>query len=64
MSLTYLLLQTGVAVFAITGVLAAARQDMDLLSLIVIGVVTAIGGGTLRDLMLDAPVFWLEDVNY
>ncbi|MCC6172902.1 MAG: trimeric intracellular cation channel family protein [Gammaproteobacteria bacterium] len=64
MSLTYLLLQTGVAVFAITGVLAAARQNMDLLSLIVIGVVTAIGGGTLRDLMLDAPVFWLEDANY
>lgn len=48
------------AVFAVTGVLAAARQNMDALSLVVIGVVTSIGGGTLRDVTLDAPVFWLE----
>jgi len=64
MTLSYLLLHTGTAVFAITGVLAAARQNMDILSLIVIGVVTAIGGGTLRDMMLGVPVFWLGDPNY
>lgn len=63
-SLTYALLQIGTAVFAITGVLAAARQDMDVLSLIVIGVVTAVGGGTIRDLLLDVPVFWIGDANY
>jgi uncharacterized membrane protein YeiH len=54
----------GTAVFAITGVLAAARQNMDVLSFIVIGVVTAIGGGTIRDLVLDSPVFWLHNSAY
>ena len=54
----------GTAVFAATGVLAAARQDMDALSVIVIGVVTALGGGTLRDVILDVPVFWLAQPLY
>jgi len=54
----------GTAVFAATGVLAAARQDMDALSVIVIGVVTALGGGTLRDVILDVPVFWLHQPLY
>ena len=54
----------GTAGFAATGVLAAARQDMDALSVIVIGVVTALGGGTLRDLILDVPVFWLHQPLY
>ena len=49
------------AVFAVTGVLAAARQNMDVLTFVVIGVVTAVGGGTLRDITLDRPVFWLHD---
>ncbi|MGH8287292.1 MAG: trimeric intracellular cation channel family protein [Steroidobacteraceae bacterium] len=60
----YVLLQLGTLVFAITGVLGAARQNMDVMSFIIIGVVTALGGGTLRDLMLDARLFWLEDVVY
>lgn len=64
MELDYVLLQVGTAVFAVTGVLAAARQNMDILSFVIIGVVTAIGGGTLRDQMLDVPVFWLADATY
>ncbi|MGQ0834679.1 MAG: trimeric intracellular cation channel family protein [Gammaproteobacteria bacterium] len=60
----YALLQLGTLVFAITGVLGAARQNMDVMSFIIIGVVTALGGGTLRDLMLDTRLFWLEDVVY
>jgi uncharacterized membrane protein YeiH len=60
----YLLLQLGTLVFAVTGVLGAARQNMDVMSFIIIGVVTALGGGTLRDLMLDTPVFWVQDVVY
>lgn len=64
MELNYALLQLGTAVFAVTGVLAAARQNMDIMSFVIIGVVTAIGGGTLRDQMLDVPVFWLADANY
>jgi len=64
MALDYFLLQLGTAVFAVTGVLAAARRNMDVMSFVIIGVVTAIGGGTLRDLMLDVPVFWLADATY
>jgi uncharacterized membrane protein YeiH len=52
------------AIFAITGVLAAAKQNMDVMSFIIIGVVTAIGGGTLRDITLNAPVFWLQDQRF
>jgi uncharacterized membrane protein YeiH len=52
------------AVFAVTGVLAAARQNMDVMSFVVIGVVTAIGGGTLRDVILDVQVFWLRNTDY
>jgi uncharacterized membrane protein YeiH len=48
------------AIFAVTGVLAAARQNMDVLSFLIIGVVTALGGGTLRDLTLGTRVFWLD----
>jgi uncharacterized membrane protein YeiH len=54
----------GTAVFAITGVLAAARQNMDVMSFVIIGVVTAIGGGTIRDVILDSSAFWLQDTSY
>ena len=55
----------GVAVFAISGVLAAGRKGLDLLGVAVIAVVTAIGGGTLRDLLLDRhPIFWIDDTTY
>jgi uncharacterized membrane protein YeiH len=55
----------GVAVFAISGALAAGRKHLDLLGVVVIAVVTAIGGGTLRDILLDRhPVFWIESPIY
>lgn len=59
----YLLAQLGVAVFAISGVLSAAQQRLDIFSIVVVGLLTAIGGGTLRDVILDVPVFWLEDMT-
>jgi uncharacterized membrane protein YeiH len=49
----------GVAVFAISGALAAARKNLDLLGVVVIATVTAIGGGTLRDVLLNRDVFWI-----
>jgi len=52
-----------IALFAVTGVLAA-RRELDLFSLLVIGVVTAVGGGTLRDLLLGVPVFWIHRFDY
>jgi uncharacterized membrane protein YeiH len=61
----YFLELGGVAVFAISGVLAAGRKGLDLLGVAVIAVVTAIGGGTLRDVLLDRhPIFWIADTTY
>lgn len=54
----------GVAVFATSGVLAAGRKQLDWFGVLVIATVTATGGGTLRDLLLDRPVFWLGDTGY
>lgn len=54
----------GVAVFAVSGALAAGRKQMDLFGVVVIGCVTSMGGGTTRDLILDAPVFWVGDPRY
>lgn len=61
----YILDLMGVAVFAASGALAAGRKSMDVLGVIVIAAVTAVGGGTLRDLLLDRhPVFWMTDPLY
>ncbi len=54
----------GVAVFAVSGALAAGRRSLDLIGVAVIATVTAVGGGTLRDLMLDRTVFWIADPIY
>jgi uncharacterized membrane protein YeiH len=55
----------GVAVFAISGALAAGRRRLDLIGVVVLAAVTAIGGGTIRDLLLDRrPIFWLVDPSY
>lgn len=51
----------GVGVFALSGALAAGRKSLDLLGVVVIAIVTSIGGGTLRDVLLNRPPFWLED---
>lgn len=54
----------GTAVFAVTGVLAITRRGLDVFGAVVLGTVTSLGGGTIRDLVLGAPVFWLGDLNY
>lgn len=54
----------GTAVFAVTGVLAVNRRGLDVFGAVVLGTVTALGGGTIRDLVLGAPLFWLGDLNY
>ena len=50
----------GVVVFAVSGALAAGRHRMDPIGFILLGTITAIGGGSLRDILLDRPVFWTE----
>jgi uncharacterized membrane protein YeiH len=55
----------GIAVFAVSGSLAAGRKRMDIFGVVVLGLVTALGGGTLRDTLLDTgPVFWVTDPSY
>ena len=54
----------GVAVFAATGALAAAREKHDLVTFAFFAAITGVGGGTLRDLLIGAPVFWVQDWRY
>lgn len=54
----------GVAVFAATGALAAARDKHDLVAFAFFAAITGVGGGTLRDLLIGAPVFWVQDWRY
>ena len=55
----------GVAVFAISGALAAMQARLDLFGVLVLAAITAIGGGTLRDLLLGRhPIFWMLDTRY
>lgn len=55
----------GTIAFAISGVLVAMSKKMDLFGILTIAFVTAVGGGTLRDLLIgDAPVSWMKDITY
>jgi uncharacterized membrane protein YeiH len=55
----------GTVVFAISGVIAVAGRPLDWFGAIVVGAVTALGGGTIRGLILGAtPVFWIEDQTF
>ena len=63
--LIYIIDMFGTAIFAISGVLLAGRLKMDPFGVTVLASVTAIGGGTIRDMALGAtPVFWITDTNY
>ena len=50
----------GIAVFAISGALVAAERRLDFVTFIFFAVVTGVGGGTIRDLLIGAPVFWVH----
>jgi len=54
----------GIAVFAFSGVLAAGHKQMDLFGAVVLACVTSTGGGTIRDIILNIPVFWLQEPYY
>ena len=51
----------GVAIFALTGALVAAREKQTFVTLAFFALLTGVGGGTVRDLLIGAPVFWIED---
>ena len=54
----------GVAVFALSGALAAARAKQTIVTFVFFAAVTGVGGGTLRDLLIGAPVFWVHRSDY
>lgn len=65
MSSIYIFDLLGTLVFAISGMLAAIEKKFDFVGVLVIGFVTALGGGTLRDLLMgETPVGWMKDTNY
>ncbi len=65
MSLQTLIDHFGVAVASISGVLAARGRRIDLFGVVVLALVTAFGGGTVRDVTLgDVPVFWVRDIGF
>lgn len=64
MTLIYIIELIGTLVFAISGVLTAVEKKFDLVGATAIGFVTAIGGGTIRDLLIgNTPVGWMRDIN-
>lgn len=55
----------GVVTFALSGIVEARRKQMDLVGVYVVALITAFGGGTLRDLFIDrTPLFWVENQGY
>lgn len=51
----------GLFVFAVSGALTAARKRLDIIALCFFAIVAATGGGTIRDVLIGAPVFWMRD---
>src|SRR5262245_355031 len=51
-------------VFAVSGALVASRKGMDVMGFIWFAVITGVGGGTVRDLILNVPVFWVQNPAY
>lgn len=65
MTILYLLDLIGTFVFAISGALSARHKNLDIFGASVVGFVTAVGGGTLRDVLIGStPVGWMLDLNY
>lgn len=65
MELIYVLDILGTFAFAISGALVASDKKFDLFGVIIIAFVTAVGGGMLRDVLIDAhPINWIGDLNY
>ena len=65
MSFVYSLEMLGTAAFAVSGALAASRKRMDIFGFCVLALMPAVGGGTIRDILIDrVPVFWVSDNRY
>ena len=63
-SLTEVITVLGTAAFAFSAVLAASEKRTDVFSVLILGVITAVGGGSIRDIVLGVPVFWAEQLYF
>tara|TARA_R110002074_G_scaffold224495_1_gene395909 strand:+ start:145040 stop:145645 length:606 start_codon:yes stop_codon:yes gene_type:complete len=54
----------GTIAFAVSGALTAMNKKLDIFGIFIIAIVTALGGGTLRDVLIDAPVAWMRDLTF
>jgi len=61
---TLILTQIAVAVSAASGVLEAGKKKIDLFGMLIIAFATALGGGSVRDILLDRPVFWIREQDF
>ena len=64
MSLFLLIDILGTIAFSVSGALTAMKKKMDPFGIFIIAFVTAVGGGTLRDILIDAPVTWMRDLTF
>ncbi|CAM1362734.1 trimeric intracellular cation channel family protein [Tenacibaculum soleae] len=65
MEIIYILDLAGTFAFAISGALVAIKKDFDLFGVVIIAFVTAVGGGMIRDVLINAhPINWIGDINY
>lgn len=60
----FILDMIGVVAFAVSGVITAMNKKMDPFGIFIVAFVTALGGGTLRDILIDAPIIWMHDTTY
>lgn len=61
----YILGMFSMGVFAITGVIATRHKNLDIFSVVFLGAITALGGGTIRDMILgNYPIYWVSDLWY
>ena len=63
-SLSAVITVLGTAAFALSAVLAANGKEVDLFTIIILAIITAVGGGTIRDVLLDEPIFWAQDTSF
>lgn len=64
LNLEYLIEMAGTVAFAVTAVLGLISMNITLFDAVIFAIITAVGGGTIRDVCLDVPVFWFNDLNY
>ena len=64
MSLFLIIDILGTIAFSVSGALTAMKKRLDLFGIFIIAFVTALGGGTLRDILIDMPVTWMRDLTF